>query len=78
MESTPSRTALLPQKVGANQAPEVRTASAGDVASDAAVPSVTSRQFQFSTPGGTRIVWVLNPDYLNSGSADHPVDWTEL
>ena len=30
---------------------------------DAPVPAEGRRQFQFSTPGGTRIIWVFDPEF---------------
>jgi hypothetical protein len=39
---------------------EVRQAPAADPADEA---ERKSRQIQFSTPGGTRVVWTLDPDF---------------
>jgi hypothetical protein len=36
---------------------------AGSNAPAAATPADGRRQFQFSTPGGTRIIWVFDPEF---------------
>ena len=33
------------------------------VVADAPEPADGRRQFQFSTPGGTRIIWVFDPEF---------------
>jgi hypothetical protein len=38
----------------------VATAPAGDERGAAAQPPERARQLQFSTPGGTRIIWIFN------------------
>jgi hypothetical protein len=40
-----------------------RLDSPPSVASGSDVPDGTRRQLQFSTPGGTRIIWVFDPDF---------------
>ena len=42
--------------------PEVRGSGSG--ASTGAAPQVSARrQLQFATPGGTRVIWVFDPDF---------------
>jgi hypothetical protein len=41
----------------------VRSQVATPPAGGAAAPDVERRQLQFSTPGGTRIIWVFDPEF---------------
>ena len=43
------------------QAPQIDQPAVGVVPASATDASV--RQLQFATPGGTRIIWVFNPDF---------------
>jgi hypothetical protein len=41
---------------------DARNPAAAPSAEEAAPASDSQRQLQFATPGGTRIIWVFNPD----------------
>jgi len=46
-----------------SKAPTVGPRPAASFEAHPAVATPRQRQIQFDTPGGTRVVWVLNPDF---------------
>jgi hypothetical protein len=53
--------AVVALAVGVNRWSDTRSAAVGPVPTDGTTE--TTRQVQFATPGGTRVIWVFNADF---------------
>ena len=53
--------AVVALAVGVSRWSDTRSAAVGPVPTDGT--TATTRQVQFATPGGTRVIWVFNADF---------------